>query len=353
MKNVLFVLPFLGYTGADRVIFTLLNNLDRTKIKPFLLVHSDKEEKSGLIKYLKDDVTVISLGINGRISRNLHRIIYGMRKNIKLYNIDTVLISDGTSNASISPFLFLFGDAKIIARESNLPSLFETKKVVRFLYKNFYSNYDRIIVQSNDMYDDLTKQMNISRDKIVKINNPLDYDFIISKSQEKSAYEMPSNKINLLAIGRLTYQKGFDLLLEGISKLKNDKYHLTIVGQGEDDMKLKDICKRLDIISKVTFIDKTDNPYALMKQADVFISSSRWEGYPNVVIEALACGLPVAANDYPGGINEIINDSNGYICDIRNDLEENLESALKLRNVSYDKKKIDVIFRAYENIIIS
>ncbi|PUH25535.1 glycosyltransferase, partial [Klebsiella pneumoniae] len=64
-------------------------------------------------------------------------------------------------------------------------------------------------------------------------------------------------------------------------------------------------------------------------------------------------GLPVVANDYPGGINEIINDSNGYICDIRNDLEENLESALKLRNVSYDKKKIDVIFRAYEDTIIS
>ncbi|WP_258229761.1 glycosyltransferase, partial [Klebsiella pneumoniae] len=66
-----------------------------------------------------------------------------------------------------------------------------------------------------------------------------------------------------------------------MSKLKNDKYHLTLVGQGEDDMKLRDICKRLDIITKVTFIDKTDNPYALMKQADVFISSSRWEGYPN------------------------------------------------------------------------
>ncbi|MEF3108400.1 glycosyltransferase [Raoultella sp. WB_B2P2-3] len=353
MKNVLFVLPFLGYTGADRVIFTLLNNLDRTKIKPFLLVHSDKEEKSGLIKYLKDDVTVISLGINGRISRNLHKIIYGMRKNIKQYDIDTVLISDGTSNASISPFLFLFGNVKIIARESNLPSLFETKTVVRYLYKNFYSNYDKIIVQSNDMYDDLTKEMHIPASKIVKINNPLDYDFIISKSQEQSSYMLPEDKINLLAIGRLTYQKGFDLLLEGVARLKNDKYHLTIVGQGEDDIKLKDLCVKLNVLPKVTFIDKTDNPYALMKQADIFISSSRWEGYPNVVIEALACGLPVVANDYPGGINEIINDSNGSICDICNDLENNLTNALKLKDISYDKKKIDDIFSAYENTIIS
>ncbi|MFY0195273.1 glycosyltransferase [Raoultella planticola] len=353
MKNVLFVLPFLGYTGADRVIFTLLNNLDRTKIKPFLLVHSDKEEKSGLIKHLKSDVTVISLDINGRISRNLHKIIYGMRRSIKRYNIDTVLISDGTSNASISPFLFLFGNAKIIARESNLPSLFETKKIVRLLYKTFYRNYDTIIVQSNDMYDDLTEEMKIPKGKVVKINNPLDYDFIISKSLEPSVYVLPDDKINLLAIGRLTYQKGFDLLLEGVSRLKNDKYHLTIVGQGEDDIKLKNICKKLNILPKVTFIDKTDNPYSLMKQADIFISSSRWEGYPNVVIEALACGLPVVANNYPGGINEIINDSNGFICDINNDLETNLESAIKLKDIFYDKKKIDVIFRKYENAILS
>lgn len=353
MKNVLFVLPFLGYTGADRVIFTLLNNLDRNKINPFLLVHSDSDEKSGLIKHLQSDVTTISINVNGRISRNLPKIFFGIRSAIKKNNIDTVLISDGTLNASLSPFLSLFGDVKIVARESNLPSLFETKIIVKYLYRTFYRNYDKIIVQSNDMYNDLIYKMSIPEDKVIKINNPLDYNYIKNRSRENSEYELPKDKINLLSIGRLTYQKGYDLLFEALAKLKDKSYHLTLVGRGEDRDALYNLSIQLDILDQITFIDQTDNPYSLMRQAHVFISSSRWEGYPNAVIEALACGIPVVANKYPGGINEIINSANGVICDISTELASGLEQVLKLKDVDYDHNKLISIFKSYENELTS
>ncbi|MCV9878015.1 glycosyltransferase [Brenneria izbisi] len=351
MKNVLFIIPFLGRTGAERVILNLINNIDRVKYKPHLLLYSDIEERNSLISQLNSNVPVFYLNVKGRARYNLHRIIYGIRKCCFENNIDTLLISDGTANAFLSPFLFLMGrKVKKIARESNLPSLYERNSIARLLYGYFYKNYDSIIVQSNDMMSDLVLKMKVPKDKIVKINNPLDYLKIQKMSLQQADFSFPKDKINLLTIGRLTYQKGYDLLLTSFSNIKNDNYHLTIIGTGEDKSDLLKMTNDLQLSDKVTFIPSTDNPYAIMKQADVFISSSRWEGYPNVVIESLACGTPVLANNYPGGINEIIDGTNGVICSLTDELFDGLEKIKEIKNVNFDKNKILDIYREYESL---
>ena len=107
MKNVLFIMPFLGRTGAERVIFNLVNNIDSEKYKAHILLYADEPERNSLLRSLRDDIPVNFLNVKGRARYNLHKIIFGIRKYCINKNIDTMLISDGTANAFISPFLFL------------------------------------------------------------------------------------------------------------------------------------------------------------------------------------------------------------------------------------------------------
>lgn len=352
MKNILFVMPILGLTGADRVIFTLLNNLDRARFRPMLLLYKNDPDLNVLVKELRPDVEVTYLNISGRARFSFPKILTGIRRVCKEKKVSTIFISSGTSNAVISPFLFLFGKrVKTIARESNLPSLFEKSAVVKFLYNRTYKNYDYIVAQSDDMRSDLINNFNIPADKIVKINNPLDYRYITELSLRDGEPCFDRTKINLLSIGRMTYQKGFDLLLNEFAKVSDERYHLTIIGEGEDKQALLDLRSQLKLESRVTFINSTDNPYRFMREANVFVSSSRWEGYPNVVIESLLCGTPVLANNYPGGINEIINDENGRICDLKQDFVAALNQVSSLENVTFDLKKVDKIFSKYNELV--
>ena len=229
---------------------------------------------------------------------------------------------------------------KCIARESNIPSLIEKYFIIKFFYKYCYVNFDSVIVQSDDMYNDLNVNFRIPKSKLIKINNPVDVSHIENKLLETSTtIKKKHNKFNILVAGRLTYQKGFDLLIEELAKLKNIEFHLIILGDGEDKENLIVLSNRYNLADKIQFKGNVENPYAYMKAADLFILSSRFEGFPNVVLEALVCGTPVLANNCLGGINEIIKPGiNGEIFSFdKLDFQEKLEIII---NSDFDSEKI-------------
>ena len=312
-KSIIFILPDLETGGAERIVTTIANHLPREIFEPKIML---LRKEGGYLSILKSDVEIIDLKIQ-RIRNSLFPILKEIRKR----KPEIVFSGFGEVNAYLSFFVKFFPKTKFVARETNVVSKHVTRKEIRFFYK-FYNNYHNIICQSDDMQNDLVKNFNIKKEKIIKINNPVDFDFIDEKLKNASKPESYSEDFkNIVAIGNLSERKGFDNLLKVFTHLKSEKIKLHILGDGKDKEMLHQMKSDLDL-QNVIFHGKQKNPFPFLKFADLFILSSRYEGFPNVLLEAGACGTFALANDCPGGIREIIeNGINGEIGNIENQKE--------------------------------
>lgn len=349
----MFILPDLETGGAERIVTTIANHLSRDRFEPKILL---LRKQGGYLDFLNKDIEIIDLNIE-RIRNSLKPIL----SQIYRRKPDIVFSGFGEVNAYLSLFIKLFPKIKFIARETNVVSEHVTRKEIKFFY-NFYNNYQQIIAQSDDMMNDLVHNFNIKKHKITKINNPVDFDFInekllISTKPESFQY----NYKNVVAIGNLSARKGFDNLLKVFSRLKNEKIILHILGDGRDRELLNQMKDFLGL-KKVVFHGRQENPYQFLKFADLFILSSRYEGFPNVLLEAGACGTYSLANNCRGGINEIIQDRiNGEISDIENH-EDFSQKIMQILHGSYDADSIknsiksrfskEIILDRYEKILL-
>lgn len=309
-KSIIFILPDLEAGGAERIVTTLANHLPRERYAPAILL---LRKQGAYLDLLNPDVEIINID-TPRIRHSLKPILL----EIKRRKPDIVFTGFGEINAYLALFTKLFPHTKFIARETNVVSKHVTRREIRFFYK-FYNAYDKIIAQSNDMQHDLVKNFGVKKRKIVKINNPVDVSFINEKLTESiRPQEFSSQHKNVVAIGNLSARKGFDNLLKVFSRLKDQNIMLHILGDGKDKEILLKMKEMLGL-DHVFFHGKKSNPYQYLKYADLFILSSRYEGFPNVLLEAGVCGVYSVANNCPGGINEIIKTSiNGEIVDIEN-----------------------------------
>ncbi|MFA7616146.1 MAG: glycosyltransferase [Weeksellaceae bacterium] len=329
------MLPGLTFGGAERVIFTLCNELNRDRFEPVLVLFS----KEGMpIEFLKADVKVIDLKIS-RIRKSVFSVINLIRKD----KPDIVFGGWGEVSALLSPIVPLFRKTKFVARETNVVSHHVNRSEIRFLYR-FYNNFDQIIAQSDDMQNDLIENWNVKPSKIVKINNPVDIEMIQSKMKTDKQLFSTEFK-NVIAIGNLTNRKGFDLLLDVFEKLKNEPIRLYILGDGSDREKL--LTKKENLgLDKVEFSGIKKNPFPYLYQSDLFVLSSRYEGFPNVLLEAGVCGTYSLVNDCPGGITEIIRETvNGEICEITQ-IEKFSEKIKELVSLNFDKESISESIRS-------
>lgn len=313
-KKIVFLLPSLGVGGAERVFINLCKHLDKGKYE-IILCLLNKEGK------LINEITEVPFKV---VDLKVSRVRYSLIPIIKFLWVqkpDIFISTLGHLNALLGAFSFLFPNkTKKIARESNIVSQNNHNSITLFFYKFFYKNFDYIVVQSQDMANDLRKVCkNIKSNQIFTINNPIDQEKI-KKLMTTSMALFNEEKINLLSVGSLSFQKGYDLLIKSFANFKCiNKYHLTIIGEGELNSELLKLIEEYGISESVSLIGFKMNPYQYMAQADIFISSSRFEGFPNVVLESLVCNTPVLANDYLGGINEIILDPiYGAIINIEN-----------------------------------
>jgi glycosyltransferase involved in cell wall biosynthesis len=357
MKKILIFLPSLSGGGAERVIVNICRNIDKTKFTVYLTL----SRKTGqYLDLLPPDIQIIDLH-----KPRLQDALFDIIKVIREIKPDAMLSTLTHHNIYLCMLKILFPKIKIIIRECNIPSIklspgvIKRSRLLKWLYTVFIHKADLIICQSNDMKDDLLVNFNVKESKITVINNPVNADYIQQQSLEVPDFVLPQDKKSLISAGRLCYQKGYDLLLKTFSQLPNrDDYVLVILGDGNLKPELLAQTESLGIERQVFIVGFVKNPYKYFARADFFISSSRFEGFPNAVIEALACGTPVIANIYPGGINEIINENNGSIIDITNVSSFN-DALLKqynsqdIRKDCKDKYAIEKIIKNYEKIFES
>lgn len=223
-----------------------------------------------------------------------------------------------------------------------------------------YRRAEYIIAQTEEMRMGIINKLFINASKVVTIHNPLDKEYINNKLKEKSPY--PDNKcIKYLAVGRITSEKGFDLLIEAFSNVVkcNPNSELYIVGDTSyNPVYYKSLLRLVDekrLRNIIHFVGLTDNPYTYMRYADVFVLSSRIEGLPNVLIEALYCGTPSAAFKCIPVIERIVQDGKtGYLANKENvtELSEAMILASELNKIhtSYNSESESFIVSLFKNI---
>ncbi len=182
-------------------------------------------------------------------------------------------------------------------------------RLMPHLIKHFYPWADGIVAVSKGVADDLAQVTAIPREHIQVIYNPV----VTPKLQEKAQAPLehpwfaPSEPQVLLAVGRLTAQKDFPTLIHAFAKVRQAHLaRLLILGEGEDRSALEGLVRQLGLEQDVSLPGWVENPYPHMVQASLFVLSSRWEGLPGVLIEALYCGVHLIATDCPSGPREIL-----------------------------------------------
>lgn len=356
MKKICFILPTLGRGGAERVALHLLNNLDKNKFELYLILTNQGGE------YLKDllpKVKVIELKkYRSRFA------IFSLYKILKKIKPDIALVFSSEVATIVGLFIApLLRKIKFIVREINIQSVLTTSRIRHSLLELSYKNIYKIISQSKDMTQDLIECTHIKENKITEINNPIDVGHINKMLEKGKNIELPYKKenYNLLCVGRLAYQKGYDLLIHIMPLLKEKDVKLYVLGDGPNREKLEEQIKRNKLEDTVFLLGQVDNPYIYMKEADLFILSSRFEGFPNVLLETGACGTYSICNDSPGGINEIVQENvNGNIIDfskkeataklIYEKLLENHNSE-KIKESILSRYSLEIILKKYEEFL--
>jgi len=330
-KKLLFVSPSLGGGGAERVVVNLINYLDKDKYNILLVIFSDKRDYQ---EDLPPSVKVICVQKKNRL--NFFKLILGLRRVMHDYRPD-VVVSFVLYFNIVAVIASLFSERKfrLIISERNYPRKYLPELhlgwLMRWLINVTYPKADKILTVSKSIEMVLKEDFNIPPKKLQTIYNPVPIEEIKVKSQKeiKLPFLKDDNTQIIISAGRLVKQKRFDMLLRAVSLIrkKQDNVHLIILGEGKLRGELEGLAAQLNISRWVNFVGFKSNPYAWISNADIFVLTSDFEGFPNVLVEAMACGLPVVSTDCPSGPGEIItNGKNGILVPPAN--EEALAEAI-------------------------
>lgn len=324
--RVLLLLTSLHGGGAERVAVHVLNQLhDRFEMRMGLLraagPYLDQADMSRVMVAPDGETHFNYDGPNsaqyrpGKLIGSAVRAPLAFRRMIDEFRPDVVMSFLKGTNLLVWLALMNMGARRPrwIAREGNnvmevireeAPNGF-VAKVSRDLTARAYKRADAVLANSSDMATGIARDLDLDPAKMRMINNPIDIDGIQRRAREP----IPGapNRPFILTAGRLEYQKGHEVLLRAFAKSQAWRTHaLVILGKGSRLGELHRLAAQLGIGEYVRFIGFVANPYAWMAKADLFVLPSRWEGFPTVAAEAMACGAPLLLTDCSFGPRDVL-----------------------------------------------
>lgn len=302
--RVLLMIPTLGPGGAERVMTSLAEGLVRNGHEVFLLTLSGRDTDFYAVPAGVSRIALAAMGnsrhLGDALLANLRRIL-AVRRAIVAVKPDA-LLSFMTSMNVLTVLASVGLCVRVVASERVDPASYSSGRVWNQLRLCTYRHLDALVVQTADAQRWFRERL--PRLHIARIVNPL------AVQSATPADTIPVPKPFVLAAGRLVHQKGFDLLIRAFGTVARDvpAMRLAIAGEGPDEASLRALAAELGLSARVLFLGRVSALPALMREATAFILSSRFEGFPNVLLEALDQGVPTIATDCPGGSREILRD---------------------------------------------
>ena len=353
MKKVLMLIPSLDAGGAERVMSTLANGLCDTYSIEILKLKSDEP-----FYKLDEKVKVSSIGCTVNRKNKITSIFsklkaglkgfFGIKRYIKKTKPDVVVAFLGQM---IKPVVIMraFGGIKCKLIISERADPYARGKFYKWFEKKFFPKADAIVCQSKAVVDFFPKK---AQKKCIVLENPINSTAIPERFQGER------RKV-IVGVGRLSEQKNFKLLIEAFANLNSSfgDYKLEIYGEGAQRNELEKLIDKLNLSSKVFLMGLKKNVMHVISDTSLFVLSSEFEGFPNVLIEAMASGLPVITTDFsPGVAKEIVLEQNGLIVP-RNNVKEltyAIESILSDENKieSMSKENVKIKDRLGEDVIL-
>ena len=337
-KNLIIFMPFIGGGGVEKNLFLISNFLSKkiNNLKICTISNQFQKKFSKNIKFIYPKNSYPN-NINIRIKYIicLFELFKYLRKN------KNSVVFSFQANIYCIIICRLLG-IKVIARSNSSPSGWHHNFIKKKIYKILISLADIVVVNSISFKKQMQKRFDI---KVKCIFNPLNKNEILKLSKKKKKetfFKTKKNFVKLINLGRLTDQKDHLTLLRAVKLLKKDiRFKLLILGKGNEHKKLTNFIKKNDLANDVKIRDYVDNPYPILLDADIFILSSKYEGLPNALLEAVTLKKICISSDCPTGPNEILlNGKGGLLFEVGDykNLASKIRYCLKNKKILNEKK---------------
>ena len=351
-KMIIFFLANFGQGGAGQSISRLCLNLSKKNYKILILCLNKcfykkifSENKIEVIEINKKKV-LFAIGIINKIVKTF------IKKHNKVIFVSNLFYS----NAITLLFLKRHKKLKLVLTERTpLQELniyfgiidFIKKIIIKIILKINYKKADLIISNSKKTASDISK---FSNGNSIYIYPPSYKKFVSVKKKDQDI-------LRILSVGRLSAEKNFKNLIENLSRLKNVNFTLKIIGDGPERKKLSQLIRKKNFEKKIKIISYRKNIRKYFMESDLFVSSSKFEGFPNVVVEAISNNLPVLSSSSHGGIYEILkNKKYGMIYNSENlfSFESKIKYFIKNKEkFTFSKANVKKDFREFHQKISS
>lgn len=360
MKKLLFMCINMNIGGTEKALLTMLNEIDSSKYDITLLM---LEEYGGFLneipsfvkvkyvneykdikplikeppkllakelirnrKYLRGLLILLNYSIS-KITNNISYYYKYISKNIKNIEEDYDL---AVAYAGPMDFITYFVLNKIKAKKKVQWIHFDITKIgfnKKFAEKS-YKKFDKIFVVSEEGKEKLINLIPALNNKVEAFFNIISCNLIENMSKNEKGFDDSFNRVRILTVGRLSKEKGQDLTINALARLKNEGYNIRwyCIGDGPEKDNYKQKIKNLNLENDYILLGSKLNPYPFMKQCDIYVQPSKHEGYCITLGEARCFDNPIVTTNFTGANEQIKNEVTGLICDIS---EEGIYKSVK------------------------